>query len=160
MVFEMCRDILLKEKELVQRIAGLQNLIWEAVIKRDWVDFEGYFSDLGKVREEFSVLEDERERFFAEFRDESGDSSGFYALVAHFPADQRAELTEIYRNLKLETLRVQMTGETLMGYIADARATIAGFFEIAFPDRGGKIYTPHGIPVTHDMRSMVLNQCF
>jgi len=160
MVFEMCRDILLKEHELVQRIAGLQNLIWEAVIKRDWADFEGYFGDLNKVGDEFSALEAERERFFSEFQDESGDLSGFYALAARFPADQRAEITEIYRGLKLETLRVQMFGETIMGYIAGARATIAGFFEIAFPDRGGKLYTPNGIPVSHDMRSMVLNQCF
>ena len=160
MVFEICRDILLRESELVKKIAGLQNLVWEAVIKRDWADIEGHFCELGKVGEEFSALEAERERFFAEFQNESDDSSGFYALAARFPADQRAEITEIYRNLKLETLRVQMIGDTIMGYIADARATIAGFFEIAFPGRSGKIYTPHGIPVSHDMRSMVLNQCF
>jgi len=160
MVFEMCRDILLKESELVQKIAGLQNLVWEAVIKRDWADFEGYFSELGKIGEEFSALEAERERFFAEFQGESGESSGFYALAARFPDNERAEITEIYRNLKLETMRVQMMGETLMGYIADARATITGFFEIAFPGRGGRIYTPYGVPVSHDMRSMVLNQCF
>jgi len=160
MVFEMCRDILLKESELVHKIGGLQNLIWDAVIKRDWTDFEGHFSELSKIGEEFSSLEAERERFFAEFQDESGESSGFYALASRFPGNQRAEITEIYRNLKLETLRVQMMGETLMGYIADARSAIAGFFEVAFPDRGGKIYTPYGVPVSHDMRSMVLNQCF
>ena len=160
MVFEMCRDILLKECELVQRIAGLQNLIWEAVIKRDWADFEDYFSDLNKVGEEFAALEAEREQFFAEFQDETGAVSGFYALAARFPVDQRTEITEIYRSLKLETLRIQMFGETIMGYIAGARATIADFFQVAFPDRGGKLYTPNGIPASHDMRSMVLNQCF
>jgi len=62
--------------------------------------------------------------------------------------------------LKLEAMRVRMAGEALTGYIAGMRATMAGFFEIAFPERGGKIYSPHGNTVSHDMRSMVLNQRF
>ena len=153
MGFEQYRDVLLKESELVQRIAKLQNVINDAVMKRDWTDFENHFSALGEMGKEFTALEVEREKLFA-------GTGGFYAFVAHLPAVQRNELTEIYRNLKLEALKVQVSGEALMTYIAGARATMAGFFEIAFPDRGGKIYTPYGVPVSHDMRSMVLNRCF
>ena len=160
MVFEKCREILLKESELAQRIAGLQNLIREAVISRDWADFENHFNDLGKIKAEFTALESERELFFDGIPENASDSARFYALAAQLPVEQRVELTTIYRSLKLETLRVQTAGETLMDYIAEARATIADFFEAAFPDRGGKIYTPHGIPVSHDMRSMVLNRTF
>ena len=160
MVFEKCRDILLKESELVERIASLQDLVWEAVVNRNWIGFEGYFDALGDIGEEFSVIEAERERFFAEIYPESEASWGFYAYAAQLPVEDRDELTEIYRNLKLKTLRVQMNGDSLMGYIAGMRATMEGFFEIAFPDRGGKLYTPHGIPASHDMRSIVLNQCF
>ena len=172
MVFEECRDILYKESELVQRIARLQDTVWEAVINRDWTDFEGHFSALTDMGVELAVLEAERERVFAGIQPESAEepsdtlsetnrtSGGFYALVVHLSAVQRNELTEIYRSLKLEVLRVQMSGETLMEFVAGARATLAGFFEAAFPDRGGKIYTPHGIPVSHDMRSMVLNRIF
>ena len=160
MEFEKCRDILLKENELVLSIAGLQNLIREALINRDWTDFESHFSELTTIGAEFASLETEREGLFAQNQAETGVSSGFYAHIAHLPADQRAELSEIYRNLKLETLRVQIDGEAIMGFIAGARATMAGFFEIAFPDRGGKMYTPHGRPVSHDMRSMVLNRSF
>ncbi|MCL2763402.1 MAG: hypothetical protein FWD36_09405 [Treponema sp.] len=160
MVFEQCRDVLLQESELVQRIGALQNLIREAVVSRDWTDFEGHFNALGGLGEEFTALENERKRLFAGIQTETGDSARFYAFVAQFPRDQRAELSAIYRSLKLESLRVRMAGQTLMGYIVEARTTIAGFFEIAFPDRGGKIYTPHGVPVSHDMRSMVLNRAF
>ena len=154
MVFEKCRDILQKETALVQRISGLQDLIREAVINREWTDFEGHFSALGEMKEEFTALEGERERLFAGL----DAAEGFYSLASHLPAEQRNELTEAYRCLKMEVLRVQVTGETLMSYIAGVRATMADFFEVAFPDRGGKIYTPNGIPVSHDMRSMVLNQ--
>ncbi|MCL2127307.1 MAG: hypothetical protein FWH38_03550 [Treponema sp.] len=160
MVFEKCRDILLKESELVQRIACLQNLIKEAVISRDWTDFENHFSALKGMGEEFTALETERERLFSASPGEENGASGFYALAVQLPELQRGELTAIYRSLKLETLRVRIAGEALMSYISEARSTIAGFFNIAFPDRGGKIYTPHGTPFSHDMRSMILNRRF
>jgi hypothetical protein len=158
MVFEKCKAVLLKECELVRRIASLQNLVYEAVINRDWNGFEANFSKLGKIGEEFTVLEHERERVFAGILTESGVSERFYSLTAGLPPEQRNEISEIYRNLKLETLKVKLAGENIMNYIAGARATVAGIFEIAFPDRKGKIYTPYGMPVSHDMRSMVLNR--
>jgi hypothetical protein len=160
MVFEKCREILLKESELVQRIASLQNLIREAVLSRNWADFESHFGDLGRIKAELDAMEHERETLFAGIPEETSETARFYSLAAHLPTEQRAELTAIYRGLKLETLRVQMAGESLMEYITEARAAITGFFAAAFPDRGGKIYTPYGIPVSHDMRSMLLNRAF
>ena len=158
MVFEKCKAVLQKECELVRRISSLQNLVYEAVINRDWNGFEANFSKLGKIGEEFTVLEHERERVFAGILTESSAPERFYSLTAGLPPEQRSELTEIYRNLKLETMKVRIWGETIMNYITGARATLAGIFEIAFPDRKGKIYTPYGMPVSHDMRSMVLNR--
>jgi len=160
MVFEKCREILLKECELVRRIASLQNLVYEAVINRDWNGFEANFSKLGEIGKEFSELEQEREGLFAGIQVKSDVSTRFYSLIAGLPAEQRGELTEIYRSLKMETLKVQIMGETIMNFIIGARATVAGFFEVAFPDRKGKIYTPYGMPVSHDMRSIVLNRSF
>ena len=158
MEFEKCRDILLQETALVRQIACVQEQIKEAVINRNWIDFDNHFSVLGEIGDEFTALENGREALFA---GDTGDSKGsFYTFAARFPVEQRNELTSIYRSLKIETLRVQTAGETLMSFITGARSALAGFFEIAFPDRGGKIYTPHGKPVTHDMRSMVLNRTF
>jgi hypothetical protein len=138
----------------------LQNLVYEAVVNRDWSGFEANFSRLGEIGEEFTALEHKRERLFAGFRAESDASTKFYSLTAGLPPEQRGELTDIYRSLKLETLKVKIAGESIMNFIAGARATVAGFFEIAFPDRKGKIYTPYGMPVSHDMRSIVLNRSF
>jgi len=159
MVFEECRDILLKEKELVRHITGLQNGIHKAVKDRSWADLEDNFAALGKIKAEIGALERERERIFSGITGKTGEFS-FYAFAARLPAEQRAELTDIYRSLKFETLRVRMSGEALMTYITEVRVVLAGFFEVAFPDRGGKIYTPYGRSVSHDMRSMVLNRSF
>jgi len=159
MMFEECREILLKESELVQNITSLQNGIHKAVTSRNWEDLENNFAALGALKAEINALESERERVFTEITGKTGDFS-FYAYAARLPAKERAELTEIYRSLKFETLRVRMSGEALMTYITEVRVVLAGFFEVAFPDRSGKIYSPHGRSVSHDMRSMVLNRSF
>lgn len=165
MIFERCKTILIQESELVQRAAVLQRLIRDAVEKREWADFEGHFSDMNALGQELAALEQERESLFAELRggaaaavEHDGDKGCFYALVSRLPAEQRNELTAIYRSLKLESLKLRMANDTLMAYISEARATMAGFFALAFPDRRGQLYTPRGTTVSHDMRSMVLNQ--
>jgi len=160
MVFEKCREILLKECELVRRISSLQNLVYEAVLNRDWNGFEANFSKLGEIGEEFTELEQQRERVFAGILPGSDASVRFYSLTAGLPPEQRNELTEIYRNLKMETLKVKIMGETIMNFVIGAKATVAGFLEVAFPDRKGNIYTQYGMPVSHDMRCMVLNRSF
>ena len=179
MEFEKCRDILLHEISLIQQIACLQEQIKEAVISRNWIDFDNHFSVLAEIGDELTALESGREALFASGQIARGqtarrragnapssendvnDKKGrFYIFAARFPSEQRNELTAIYRSLKLETLRVQTAGEAIMSFITGARTALAGFFEIAFPDRGGKIYTPRGKPMTHDMRSMVLNRAF
>jgi len=172
MEFERCRDILLQESELVQRVGNLQNMIYSEVVGRDWTDFEAHFEALEEMRKELLTLEDERERIFSIYLGEkttgnadtaeADASSRFYAFVARLSPEQRGEITEVYRSLKVETLKVRSTSETLMSYIAGARATMAGFFEAAFPKaaRTGKTYSPYGTQVSNDMRSMVLNQRF
>jgi hypothetical protein len=177
MIFEKCRDILLAESELVQKIAALQKIIRNAVEKREWAGFEDNFKAMNVMGSELAALEKEREALF--FADEAapdtqcrtekavlpvelagGDKGCFYAMTAKLPVEQRNELTAIYRSLKLESLGLRMSNETFMNYLAEARTAIADFFEMAFPDRGGKIYTQRGIPFSHDMRSMVLDRRF
>jgi hypothetical protein len=90
-----------------------------------------------------------------------GDDKGrFYALASRLPPAERGELTAVYRSLKLEALKLRMANEILMSYLSGAQATLTGFFEAAFPDRSGRIYTKQGTPISHDMRSMVLNRAF
>jgi hypothetical protein len=168
MIFEKCRDILVRESELVQKAGALQELIQSAVKSRKWTDFEGHFAELGALEQEIAGQEREREALFDKWAEGAGqeksgptdDKSRFYAMVSRLPAEQRNELTAIYRGLKLEALKLRMANETLMSYLKGAQATVKGFFQAAFPDRGGRIYTKYGTPISHDMRSMVLNRAF
>lgn len=156
---------MLQECALVQEAAAVQRLIRHAVEEREWSDFESHFSAMAALEGRLAALEREREELFAAFEPALEDSPNldddkgrFYAFAARLPIEARNELTAIYRGLKLEALKLRLSNETLMAYLGEMRATMAGFFELAFPDRGGRIYTPRGLPVSHDMRSMVLNR--
>ena len=180
MEFEKCKGILLREHEAVAKAAALQKLAERDAVNREWGDFEAHLNALNSYGVALEEMEREREALFGcggDAQDSGGlnpelayqrahlavelaggDKGRFYTLCLHFTAQQRAELGEIYRSLKLEALRLRLANEALLVYLSEIRSTLAGFFEIAFPERGGKTYTPRGVPVSHDMRSMVLNK--
>jgi hypothetical protein len=176
MWYETCRKILLKECDLVQQAEALQELIRNKVVNREWTDFEGHFNTLNAIEGEINALEKEREELFTEF-DANGPSSQtendpvdgdnvpeglaksrFYVFAARLPLAERNKLTAIYRSLKLAALKLRMTNDALTSYLNGTRATLAGFFALAFPDLGGRIYTMRGTPISQDMRSIVLNR--
>jgi len=169
MIYEKCKDILLRERELVQSAAVEQEKMRLAVFNREWQGFEENVSALTVIERQLAEMEDEREQLFCAFeallQHKNGfydrDGKGrFYAMVALLPENQRNELTSIYRSLKMETLSLRIANEVLRTYLGGIKNTIRDFFDQAFPQRAGKMYTPQGTHLSHDMRSMVLNQSF
>jgi hypothetical protein len=170
-VYTECAAVLNREAGLLKKIAALQELVRAAVINREWTDFEAHLAAIGRIGGEFEVLDQERRRIFALFSREggaspayqagdSGDRGDFYALVSRFPREEGRELTALYRQLKLETLKIRLENEALMRYLSEGRAVVAGFLEAVFPDRKGRLYSRRGKQVQADMRSIVLNRHF
>jgi len=169
MIYEKCKDILLRERELVQNAVLEQEKMRIAVFNREWEGFEAAVSALTVLERELAEMEEEREQLFCAFeallqhKDSfySKDGKGrFYSLVALLPENQRNELTSIYRGLKMDTLSLRIANEALRTYLGGIKNTIREFFDKAFPEYAGKMYTPRGTHFSHDMRSMVLNQSF
>lgn len=169
MIYEKCRDILLRECEQVQKAAAVQEKISLAVANKEWAVFEDNLSAMDAIEKKLESLEYEREQLFTIFEtiihqsnfSHNLDAKGrFYSLVSILPESQRNDLTAIYRSLKLEALRLRLRNEALMNYLSGIKATLKDFFDMAFPDRSGKIYTNQGTHFSHDMRSMVLNTRF
>ena len=170
MEFEKCRDILLREHEAVAQAVALQKLIEKAALSREWALFDTRMTELNGYCAGLSELEREREALFSTALQKpdavcpqtvalaGGDTGRFYTLAMRFEPRQRSELGDIYRSLKLEALKLRLANDALLKYLNEFKTTMNGFFEMAFPDRGGKMYTPWGKPVSHDMRSLVVNQ--
>ncbi|MCL2443521.1 MAG: hypothetical protein FWD13_08695 [Treponema sp.] len=169
MVYERCRDILMKEFELIQDAVVIQEKIRLAVADREWTVFEENLTAMNAIESKLENLENEREQLFSVFKtidhqqgfSDNLDAKGrFYAMVSYLPETQRNDLTSIYRSLKLEAIKLKMANESLFAYINGIKSTLKEFFDMAFPERGGNIYTKSGNHFSQDMRSMVLNRSF
>jgi hypothetical protein len=169
MIYEKCRDILLKESELIQNAAVIQDKIRLAVKNREWTVFEDHMNAMNDIESKLENLEIEREQLFTVFEalehqksfcDKLDAKGRFYKLAEFLPESQRNDLISIYRSLKHESIKLRLANDTLMTYLSGIKATLNDFFDLAFPDRSGKIYTNQGIHHSHDMRSLVINASF
>jgi hypothetical protein len=159
-LYENCSLILTRETEILKKITVLQNEVREAVLSRVWTDFEDQINAINTLSAEFNGLEQEREELLARFPGSGDEKSRFYSLAAAMPPDLRNTLTESYRSLKMETLKVRMSNDALLTYLNEARTTVANFLEIAFPEHPGRIYSRQGKPTQVIPGSLVLNQSY
>jgi hypothetical protein len=154
-------SVLRRETELLTAIGSLQKQVWETVLNRNWENFEGLMESLNVLGAEFQVLEQKRVGLMAEFAgDGVREGESFYRLASRLPGTEGKELAGLYRNLKSETLRVQIANDSLLNYLGEAKTTVAGFLEAVFPGRKSRVYSRQGALIPADMRSMVLNQSF
>jgi hypothetical protein len=167
---EKYTDILKREIEILGKISSMQELVRNAVVNREWMNFESLLEKMHEQGNEFELLEAERIGLFADFmpekdhgevsRTHKAGETAFYALISRFPEDKAKELGELYRKLKLETLKTRMANDALLRYLNEGRSMVAAFLEAAFPDRKGRLYSRWGRQIQADMRSMVLNRSF
>jgi len=169
MIYEKCRDILLQECELIQNAVIIQEKIRAAVTDREWTDFDVHLNAMNSIENKMVNLENERENLFLVFNslvrertfcDNLDEKGKFMELVSLLPKNQSEELTEIYRSLKMESIKLRISNDALMTYVTGVKTTLQEFFDLAFPERGGKMYTKDGTHFSNDMRSMVLNRSF
>ena len=169
MIYEKCRDILLKQSELVQKAVFVQEKIRAAVTDKQWAVFEDHLSSMNSIESKMESLETEREHLFSVLEtlvhqdgfSEKLDSKGrFLKLVEFLPAEQKEELTSIYRSLKIEAMKLKIANETLFTYLSEIKSTLSDFFALAFPERCGKMYTKNGNHFSNELNSMVLNRSF
>ena len=102
MIYEKCRNVLLKECELIQMAVSVQEKIRIAVSNKEWAVFEDNLNVMNSIESKMQSLENEREQLFCVFTalehqqgfSESLDAKGhFLKIVQILPKDQGDELT-------------------------------------------------------------------
>ncbi|MDR0524594.1 MAG: molecular chaperone TorD family protein [Spirochaetaceae bacterium] len=150
--------LLQMQTEIMENIAKIQESVRNAVLNRQWTDFESLLQRMNQYGDKFQELEAERTALFEDLTPGSANpSGGFYAGVAQLPEAERRNLTELYRNLKLRTLKVRRANESLLKYLDEAKTTVDSFLDAACPDRKNRFYTRRGAKIPTDMRSIVIN---
>ena len=167
MIYEKCRDILLRESEFLQEAGNLQEKIRLAVMDREWSALEDNFQAIHEIEDRIAELEIEREQLFTVFsalvcaeKTDLDPKDRFGVITSHLPQTQRNDLTSIYKNLKIEAQKLRLATESFTTYLDGIKSTINEFFSLVFPERAGTRYTQYGTHCSHDLRSLVLNQSF
>lgn len=154
--YDQCVRVFTGQIEQIKKISAAQNEVRQAVLKREWVDFEEKTAEINRLSEEFALLEQERAEIFSSFKEERS----FYIAVIDFPDEQRDQLMRLYRELKMEVLKLKALNETFLVYLAEAKNMAVTYLEAVCPARGGKLYTRKGRKASHDFRSIVVNNRF
>ncbi|MDR1388756.1 MAG: hypothetical protein LBJ31_02125 [Treponema sp.] len=157
--YKAMETVLAREVELLDRIPPLQSLIRDAVINRDWADYEILMESIGEIGERFGSLETERQALLDTISGNT-EQEQFYTLTARLPERERNALGTLYRRLKMETLQIKLANDALMEYLKEARKAVAGVIETAYPERRGKLYTKDGSTIEADMKSVMINRHF
>ena len=172
--FEKCVAVLSGEIEILRKISSAQVVVRQAVISKEWAEFEEKTAEVNLLGEQFAQLEEDRIQLFfalncllgakhpaAEYSGtedvDSAEALPFYTLIMRLPSEQSRELSLLYRELKMETLKMKALNESLLTYVNEAKAMAAAYLEAICPARGGKLYTRKGRMVSQDLKSMVFN---
>jgi hypothetical protein len=83
-----------------------------------------------------------------------------YAFASRLPETERRQFTDLYRGLRLRAMKLRAASDSLLLYLNEAKNTVDGFVDAAFPERKSKLYSRRGVQIAADMRSMVLNRVF
>jgi hypothetical protein len=148
--------ILLKEIEVLEKIPPLQGMIRNAIIKREWAEYETLMHAVGDIGGSFEVLETEREALFKTMAD-GKEPESFYAWASKLPENEKEEISNLYRKLKMITLQIRIANDTLMEYLREVKTAVSGVLDRAYPDRRGKMYSCRGTEKEADMRSVMIN---
>jgi hypothetical protein len=148
--YTRCVSALSGEIEILKKISAVQENVRQAVINREWADFDEKDQELNRLGVEFKRLEDERALLFS-------TKAPFDAAILELPDEERMELSRPYRELKMETLKMRALNETFLVYLNEAKSLAAAYLEAVCPARGGKLYTRKGRKVNQDLKSIVFN---
>ena len=152
--FTRFATVLRSETALIKEISAIQDKVRQAVINREWTDFDEKIGKINRLGEEFALLEDERSELFSVLE------RPFYTFLMSLAVKERQELSFLYRELKMETFKMRALNETFLAYLDEAKTVAAAYIEAVCPARGGKLYTRKGKRVSQDLRSIVYNDRF
>ena len=162
--FDRCVAVLTGEIGLLKKISAAQDAVRRAVMRREWADFDEKTEEVNRLGAEFTLMENERAGLFSALLETSrlpgGEEKPFHALIMGLPFEESRELSRLYRDLKMETLKMRTLNDNFLVYLNEAKTMAAAYLEAICPARGGKLYTSKGRRVSQDLKSIVINNHF
>ncbi|MCL2479332.1 MAG: hypothetical protein FWF22_07510 [Treponema sp.] len=163
--YDACISIFKREISLLEKLSLVQDSVHQAVMAREWTDFDWKIAEINQLGEEFALLDKERVQIFdalkekctPQMRIQDDKEPSFYSMAMNLPTDECRELSELFRLLKMDTLKFKIQNETFTSYLNEVKNITAAWLEAVFPSQGGRLYTMKGHQVSGEPQSMILN---
>lgn len=157
---EHVKEALEREVTALEELAASERELQPLLAQRDWVELEKQISVLNRQSEAAMAAEQERESAYKALKESLGadEELRFYDVLEHLQVEERRELAELYRRLKVAVVQVRGVTGSLDTYVSVSTATVRGVLDELFPDQKGKIYSRSGRANRADERAMVLDR--
>ncbi|MBN1835093.1 MAG: hypothetical protein JW820_04525 [Spirochaetales bacterium] len=144
------------EAQVLNEFAAGQKRLQELIGKRQWTRVETEIEELKCLSSRAEALEDGRHAAYRALKTElgmgeaadpaagGGGAPSFEEVVTRLPAGERDELFALYRQLKLEVIRVKGNAGLLGYYLRSLSGTLQKVLEELFPHRKGRLYSRSG----------------
>lgn len=153
------REILRAQCVLLEELARHEARLQLAVLQKDWVALESEIREMRGISDDIELRERNRNEAYAELKRGLGmsDSDSFYEVLSRLPMEDRAELAELYRNLRIGIAKVKSITLGIDAFVTATVGTMREIFEELFPEHKGRLYSRRGVAKQTDTSSMVVN---
>ncbi len=134
------------ERELLERIMGLETQLRSCVVERSWEGLERTVREISPVAQRLTEIEAARDASFKELQTllAAGPEAGFYQIIVLLPEAERERMAEAYRRLRIAVLEIQGVNATIDAYLKAVIQTVHDALGELYPFRKGKIYSRRG----------------
>ena len=154
------KESLARQAELMLEFGEREHELQQAVLDRDWPAMDALVPRMESLSRELAALDARRHELFLEAKAEVGlpEEASFSEYAQLVPADDRRELTSLFRSLQVSVLRVKSVTRGIDSYVRGNLRTTNEMLGTLFPDQKGTIYSRHGRRSPADGRAFVLDR--
>lgn len=153
------REVLRLQCLLLESLSRHETRLQAAVLQKDWVSLEAAVREMKSISEEIERCEKERTDAYRELKGGLGlrETDTFYEVISRMPLEERAELAQLYRNLRIGIARVKSITTGIDAFVSATVGTMREILEELFPEHKGRMYSRTGAAHSSDTSSMVVN---
>jgi len=154
------KNLMQIEIDLLNGFAGLEVKLQDAFLRRDWSELDILVSEMGSFSGRIEAMEERRHNTFLELKVllRLAEKMTFSRVITEMSGEDREELSDLYRKLKIAVIRVRGATGRLGYYFRSVSDSANRVLSELLPYRKGRIYSRVGLPRAVEEASLVFNR--
>lgn len=160
MLIDELKNLMQIEIDLLNGFAGLEVKLQETFLRRDWPELDTLVSKLGYFSGRIEAMEQRRHSVFLELKVslKLAEKMTFNRVIMEMSGENREELSDLYRKLKIAVIRVRGVTGRLGYYYRSVSDSVDRVLSELLPYRKGRIYSRVGLPRAVEEASLIFNR--